>query len=152
MKGLLGWPVHNLPLERVLVSEARVEEGPLQKGGRDLLWTREILKDQPRSSPAKGGFPSEREPVAGEMPRLSRVLPGGAWRFTAALWADSGNTGAVIAGQNRGKQSRGETLGDFKVLGAFPWWPGRFMTGCCLHEDASSIPGLTPWVKDLVLP
>ena len=33
----------------------------------------------------------------------------------------------------------------------FPLWLSGLRTQCCLCEDVGSIPGLTPWVKDLAL-
>ena len=34
----------------------------------------------------------------------------------------------------------------------FLLWLSGLRTQCCLCEDVGSIPGLTQWVKDLVLP
>ena len=42
-------------------------------------------------------------------------------------------------------------LGKKKKNKGFPLWFSELRTQCCLHEDAGSIPGLTQWVKDLVL-
>ena len=41
---------------------------------------------------------------------------------------------------------------DFKIKIGVPFMDQQLMNPIRIHEDASLIPGLTQWVKDLVLP